>query len=241
MNQQPNASMLVAKCASISPLPCQSISCTAVPYCQFVAQIFFEYTKKFARPAQDCLEESKNLLVRGRKAMPQSLHIQGPFLSWAGFQAVCQDFDITTAATSSLEAPASRHSRPLANRFHQTHQPVRGAPLGHQKSPKASPGASASKTTCQPGSSMVLSVETPSSDLLSGVQACIAFFSACTHRSQVASFPNGGQSDGIATDENARRDRTSRGSSAQEKERMSCTEEDTAYWRVSSIIQYARR
>lgn len=53
----------------------------------------------------------------------------------------------------------------------------------------------------------------------------------------VASFPNDGKGDGVVSGENAKRDRMSCGSSAEEKERMSYTGEDAAYWRVRNRIQ----
>lgn len=183
-------------------------------------QIFFAYTQQYAKSAKDWLEDSKRLSVQGRKSMPQAHLRQDPCLSWAGFEAVCQDFHIIATPVSSIVGPASRHPRPQANP-HPTHQP------------KAGPGGSASKTTRYPDSpTRVFSVEAPSSGLLSAVQICIAFVSACTHRSMVASFPNDGQSDGIASGDNARRDNTPRGGSAEEK-RLSCAEEDAAFWQVS--------
>lgn len=177
--------------------------------------------------------------------MPQAhLRHQGPFLTWAAYEAVCQDFHIIIAPTSSVAGPTSPHPHPLGNPHH-THQPVRGNPLDqHQRQPsKASPRASASKAARQPDDSptRAFSAETPINGLLSRVQACIAFVCACTRRSSVASFPNDGKSDGVVSGENARREKMSRGGSAEEKETTSCTEEDAAYWRVSFIFQISQR
>lgn len=179
-----------------------------------------------------------HLSMQGRTAMPQTYLQQGHFLSWAGFEAVCQDFHITNAPISSAVGPDSRHPPLLAN---YDHAHVRGTSLNHQLPSKAKPGAFSSKTIRQPDpSARVFSGETPSRGLLSGVQVCIAFVSACTHRSLVASFPNDGKSDGVVSGENGSRRRMSRGSLATEKERMSCAEEDAAYWRVSRFFKYAQ-
>lgn len=198
-------------------------------------QIFFAYTKRYANSAQGWSEDGKNLSVQGRKAMPQAHHRQGPFLSWAGFEAVCQDFHITATPSSPVVDHSSRHPRALADHHHAHHHPLRVISLDHQPPTKASPGASAPKATRQQDSpTRASSGETPSRGLLSGVQVCIGFVSACTQGSMVASFPNGGKSGSAVGGENARRDRTSRGGSAEGRERMSNTEE---HWLVSFFFQ----
>lgn len=220
-----------------STTQCHAPPCTNVP----CGQIFHAYSKQYANSAQDCLEGNKSLPLQRRKAMPQKHLRQDSFLSWAGFEAVCQDFHIITAAVSTVVGPASPNSCPQADHHHR-HQPSRGAPLDHNPPSKASPGASASKTTNQPAShTRIFSVETPSSGLLSEVQGCIAFVSACTHRPVVASFPDGEKSDGIVGGENARRDRILHGGAAEERGRISCTEDDAGYWRVSSVRESTKK
>ena len=169
--------------------------------------------------------------------MPQTNLRQGPFLAWAGFEAVCRDFHITTTPIPpAMGSPNSRHPQPSHDHAH--HEPDRGAPLGHQPPSKAKPGASSSKMTRQPDcpASRLSPAETPSGGVLSRVQACIAFVSACTERFMVASFPNGGKSDGVFSGDNARRDKASRGSSAED----GCAEGDAPHWRVSCFFKHAR-
>lgn len=219
----------------------RAISCATTTYFPS-SQIFFAYTKKYVKSAQDWSAISKVLSVQGRKVMPQAYLHQGPFLSWAGFEAVCQDFHIIITPVSSVAGSDSPHPRTLGN-HHQTRQHIRqqnrGSSPDRPKPPIASPDASASKTTHDPDSpNRAFSVETLGRGLLSEVQACIAFVSACTHRSMVASFPNGGNSDLIVSGEDAKIGRTSRGSSAEERGNESRTEEDAAYWRVSYVFQH---
>lgn len=202
------------------------------------AQIFVAYTTKYGTPVQDWSDKSKDVSVQGRKAIPPTHVRQGPFLSWAGFEAVCQDFNIITAPSSSATDPSSTHLRPLAH-HHPSHQYfVRDTPLGHHEPSKPSTPASASKPTRQPDPPVKVSlVGTPTRGLLSRVQASIVFMSACVHGPVVASFPAGGKDDSVFSGENAKRDRIARGGrSAGEKETMGHTEDDAAYWHVSFTI-----
>lgn len=225
--------MLTEKCTICLWMPTWS-QCT----CSSSWQIFFAYVKQNAKPAQTSSEDGKGL--SGRAAVPQSHLRQGPLLSWAGFEAICQVFHITTSPISTAVGPDPRHPPPPAHHHHAHHQPIRGAPLSNHPLSKAKPGAPGSKMTRQPDSpTRGFSGETPSRGLLSGAQVCIAFVSACSHSSMVASFPNDGKSDGVVSGESARRHKMFYAGSSEENERTSCAENDAAYWRVSCFCDYA--
>lgn len=142
-------------------------------------------------------------------------------------------------------SPASRHLLPLANhQQHNRHSITKNnqrqdVVQDHRRSPRTLFGASAATVTPRHGSTpRLLCSPICGSGLVSGMQARIAFVSACTYGSVVASFPkdrnrsgsdgrggrgsSGGLGDlGFSDDaEQAQRDATISGSKG------------AAYWRV---------
>ena len=197
------------------------------------------YTKKHTIPAQGCVDNNGHETAHRRKAAPHSPPRKGSFLSWSGFEAVCQDFNIVATASvkpsAATNAAVDRQCTQAHHNHRRQHHP-RSAPPGHQRSPRASPASSASRAECPLESpKRMISVETTTSGLLSGVQACIAFLSSCTHGSVVASFPNDGKGTGGFSGDRAKRvpGRSSRGGSAAGDERKWGDEGGPAYWRVS--------
>lgn len=223
-------------------------------------QIFSAYTEKYTIEVSTCLDDKMRVWLQGRKVTPQVYLRQGPFLSWSGFEAVCQDFSIatTTAAigvmsrtkaagvTGSASSPHHHHhnnNNSNINSINHSRHSTQGAlPSDHQRPPRTSPAFLAVKGACRPDSDTtgVLSTQTPSGSLLSGVQACIAFVSACTQEFAVASFPSddGGSGNSDAGDGSVKKlpsqiycgDSTDKGG-----KRTSDNEDDAAYWRVSGL------
>ncbi|CAM9277733.1 unnamed protein product, partial [Pylaiella littoralis] len=218
--------------------------------------IFSAYTEKYTVEVSTCLDDKMRVRLQGRKVTPQVYLRQGPFLSWSGFEAVCQDFSIatTTAAigvmsrtkaagvTGSASSPHHHHHNNNNNNInsinHSRHSTQGALPSDHQRPPRTSPSFLAVKGACRPDSDTtgVLSTQTPSGSLLSGVQACIAFVSACTQGFAVASFPSddggsgnsdaGGGSVKKLPSQIYRGDSTDKGG-----KRTSDNEDDAAYWR----------
>lgn len=211
--------------------PCQSALYTLYARTLFRSQIFLAYTEKYASPAQAFVDGMGHERTHGRKTAPHSFPRKGALLSWAGFEAACQDFNIVPIATvkpSVATTAATVHHRALAQQNHRRQHHPRNTSLDHQRAPKTTPVPSASKTDSQ------LDSPTTTSGLLSGVQACIAFLSACTLGSVVASFPNDNGIGGFGGERAKRAPHGfSRGGSAAEDERICGDENGSAYWRVS--------
>ncbi|CAB1108314.1 unnamed protein product [Ectocarpus sp. CCAP 1310/34] len=223
-------------------------------------EIFDVYCRKNAQPAKKCSDDGhgttgKHVWLQGRKATPRAFNRQGPFLSWPGFESVCHDFNITTAATVSPAAdlshpPAQNNHHDRSNTTH--HAQFRStSPDNHRhRSPKtnaAAPAATVVPRTSSPPPRMLLGdTATAVGGLLSRLQARIAFVSACTHGSVVASFPD---PDGTSVGNNVvvsggrggggeRECRTDAGIAGTEPGRVEegdgipSTDGDTAYWRA---------
>ncbi|CAM9268006.1 unnamed protein product [Ectocarpus sp. 12 AP-2014] len=224
------------------------------------ARIFDVYRRKHAQPAKKCSDDvhgttGKHAWLRGREATPRASNRRGAFLSWSGFEAVCHDFSITTAATVS---PAADRSHPPAQHNHHDHSitthhaQFRSTSPDHHRhrSPRTIPAAPAATVIPRPSSPpprMLLGeTATAVGGLLSRLQARIAFVSACTHGSVVASFPdpdgpsggndvvvNGGHGGG-----GERGCRTGAGIAGTEPGRVEegdgipSTDGETAYWRA---------
>lgn len=219
-------------------------------FVHFPRQIFEVYAQKYAVSVQHLSDDThgnpdKHVRLLGRKPTPQARLRQGPFLSWHGFEAICRDFNIAPAATPT-GSRASRHLHPLANRRQRqrhssgSNRQRRGVLEDHQRSPRTSPGPPAAAVTPQRGSGpRVFFSQTRGNGLLSGVQARIAFVSACTHGSVVASFPSdgswSGNNGGDGRGSNGRVGDSSVPDSAGSAGRseMISGSKAAAYWRVS--------
>lgn len=205
------------------------------------SQIFLAYAEKYTSPAQAFVDSKGHERTHGRKTTRHSFPRKGASLSWPGFEAACQDFNIVPTATvkpSLATTAAAFHHRGLTQDTPRRQHHPRNTSLDHQRAPRTSPAPSASKTgSRRPDSpTRMLSVETSTSGLLSEVQACIAFLSACTLGSAVASFPCDNGS-GVFSGDKAERvsNGLSRGGSAAEDEKISGDENGSAYWRVSVL------
>lgn len=130
----------------------------------------------------------------------------GPFLSWSGFEAICDDFKIA-AAVAAAAAPSHHHHNHVAVASNvprsRSDQQTRDIP----------PKIRVENAECVVTEGF----------LLNTVQARIAFTSACTHGSVVASFPEGGGSRSAVRDNNS-------GPSGERITREE--EEEEAYWQV---------
>lgn len=223
--------------------------------------------------AHTCPDDTNHVWLNGRKVAPGAYHRQGSFLSWSGFEAVCQDFSIVTTTTIALGAmtraniaaaagSVSPHQPPLTNHHHHNsssndtnnnfnrHQSSRGSlPSDPKRPPRTSLTSPAVKATRRPdspatASRRILSTRMSSGGLLSEVQACIAFVSACTHGSAVASFPNddgrGGSGNSAPRGGTVKRVpyQLPRGGRAEEGEERINDNQDEAYWRVSLLLVY---
>ncbi|CAM9356453.1 unnamed protein product [Ectocarpus sp. 8 AP-2014] len=229
------------------------------------ARIFDVYCRKHALPAKKCSDDGhgttgKHVWLQGRKATPGAYNRQGPFLSWPGFESVCHDFSITTAVTVS---PAANRSHLPSQNSHHDHSTTKhhaqfrstSPDHRHHRSPRINPAAPAATVMPRPSSPpprMLLGdTATAFGGLLSRLQARIAFVSACTHGSVVASFPD---PDGTSGGNNAvvnggggggggRGCRTGAGivgtepGRVEEGDGIPSTDGDTAYWRaVEEVI-----
>ncbi|CAM9663336.1 unnamed protein product [Ectocarpus sp. 6 AP-2014] len=168
------------------------------------ARIFDVYCRKHAQPATKCSDDGhgttgEHVWLQGRKVTPRAYLRQGPFLSWPGFESVCHDFSITTAATVS--PAADRPHSPAQHNHHdrsitEHHAQFRSTSPDHHRhrSPRTNPAAPAAtvmpRSSAPPPRMLLRDTATAVGGLLSRLQARIAFVSACTHESVVASFPD---------------------------------------------------
>lgn len=125
---------------------------------------------------------------------------RGPFLSWSGFEAICDDFNIAAAVTTT-----SHHHATVTSSMPRSPSSQR-------------PSEILPKTRVENTEWVVAE-----GFLLNTFQATIAFTSACTHGSVVASFPEGGGGNPAAREN---------GRSLGEKR---TSEEEEAYWQVGYL------
>ncbi|CAM9154519.1 unnamed protein product, partial [Hapterophycus canaliculatus] len=167
--------------------------------------IFAVYAKRHTESLQQLNDDvsgnaDKHTWLHGRKTAPQVCLRQGPPLSWGGFEAICRDFNIAPVVTQT-DSSASRHLHPLASGRHNQRQTSknhqsRDGLQNHQRSPRTNPSPATTTTPRHDSSPRLLFSQTRGSGLLSGMQARIAFVSAYTHGSVVASFPDHGDGSG---------------------------------------------
>lgn len=106
--------------------------------------------------------------LQGREVRLQVFLRHGPFLSWSGFEAMCNDFKIAAVTPTALP---------------QAHAVLVPASSSSQQLEPPTPSPTVQED---------LRYWTPAEGyLLNAAQARIAFVSACTNRSMVASFPEG--------------------------------------------------
>lgn len=178
-------------------------------------QIFTAYTEKhgFVVPPGKCDDDSKHVWLRRQEEAairPSELpprHHGALLLSWSGFMAVCTDFKIATTTDPPLPPP------PSGSKLDRT-------PPASAKQQRLVTFASSSQaaTTHRPNINDWKPVD---GYLLDVAQARVAFVSARTHGSVVASFP----------EENCRAPRESApGGSAYERGPLGSSE--GIYWQV---------
>lgn len=131
---------------------------------------------------------------------------RGPFLSWSGFEAICDDFNIAAAVSTTFP--------------HHHHATVTSS---MPRSPSSQRPSEISPNTRAENAEWVVA----EGFLLNTFQATIAFTSACTHGSVVASFPEGGGGHPAA-----------RGNGRPLEEKRT-SEEEEAYWQVG-YLSYSR-
>ncbi|CAM9984921.1 unnamed protein product, partial [Scytosiphon promiscuus] len=175
--------------------------------CAYFRQVFAVYAEKHADllqlPSDDAQgNPGKHVRLHGQKTTPRAHLRRHVVLSWRGFEAICHDFDIAPGAIPKA-SPAPRHLDPLTNRRHQDHRGSTKNNQGNniaqdpQRSPRTTPGAPAAATTPRNASApQVFCSQTYGGGLISRLQARIAFVSARTHGSVIASFPSDGRGSG---------------------------------------------
>lgn len=157
-------------------------------------QVFDAYVRAYLLKPQRCDSTDETVWYQGRAITPQEFRSYGLLLSWGGFEALCEDFRIAPAPKSEIDVDRVRWSPPGT------------LPSDQQK---------------------FVSFETegggkPPVYLLTRTQALVAFLSACSHGSAVASFPDStGRSATLAASGNAWHDKNNRDH-----------DEEDNYWKV---------
>lgn len=180
-------------------------------------QVFSAYAKKYAVTPEksDNTQKLESTHGRGEPLQLQTSSRFGPCLSWTGFEGLCSDFQIaavtTIASTVSTSAdavtvvPAARTAYPLSrSSSHRAVEPLAPLSLANGRGYWSPMEGYA----------------------ISAVQTRVAFLSACTHNSVVASFADG---KGVALRAENGFSRPEGGGSRGE------SDDEEAYWLVSLL------
>lgn len=130
------------------------------------AQIFEAYVKANPVKPLRCPADGETVWYQGTDVKLQNFRLQGPLLSWTGFETLCYNFSIATPYGLNTDTPARVRRTIPSNR-----------PLGRQDSTYVSSAVEMSREA--------------RGYLLTGSQALVIYLSAGTHGSVVASFPYG--------------------------------------------------